>query len=67
MNENKKETRVNWIEMEFDDLPTEEEQEERMHYIKRKVFKIISDVLSVSFNMHFKEGVDYEKVKAYCC
>lgn len=27
----------------------------------------MEDVLSVSFNMHYTNGMDYEKVKAYCC
>lgn len=64
LGENKKESRSIWLDINFERVP---EDGERMHHLKKRVFRIMEDVLSVSFNMHYTNGMDYEKVKAYCC
>ncbi len=36
---------------------TETSKRGRSHELKKRAFKIIEDVLSVSFNMHYRDGV----------
>lgn len=65
LQENPREDRSLWIEVELDKCPHGDEQ--RTHYIKSMVARIFTEVISIGFNLHFKEGLQFEKAKAYIC